>query len=153
MLVKKSSLFLNFKASFSITKYRDANLQSIVRDKMGGLFRPFDKTNIPAVKIIFITEVEQLRWIIDPVEIKMINYRIVGSVVFINECECRTADFIAYPKFLTDCLDEGSLSGTHFPIKSDNFSGAKYFEKLPGSMVNFFGGLNNKFSHKPMYLR
>ncbi len=98
----------------SIFTHHNLYPERFLRNQMTGFFGPLDETEIPGKKILFITHIEELAWILDPVEVEMEDGATLRGKVLVYKGESGAVYLGGDSQSLAKGLDKGGLSGSHF---------------------------------------
>src|ERR1044071_1498121 len=83
------------------------------RNERGNLFRPFDKTRTAGIKILVRANVVCLRFMPDPIKVKMIDTAVSTCFILIDNGKSRTAHCLGNPQCGTYRLNQGGFSCSH----------------------------------------
>jgi hypothetical protein len=102
--------------------------------------RPFDEAPVATEEIIFITHVEQLSDLFDPVKIKMVNFP-NGRLINIYQREGGAVHCVGYAQLPANRLYQGCFSSTQIAVKCINptvlMPGNQSFGHIPERFYTF----------------
>ena len=91
---------------------------------------------MPAVKILLYAYVKDLRYLLDAVEVEVIDRLAIAIGIFVDQWEGGGGDDILDAQFLADGFDEGGLAYPHVSVDGKDFGVAHGVEEVAGGLVD-----------------
>jgi hypothetical protein len=135
-------IYLNItQANFSpaIGQYHDLDIQVMWRQQVGYFLGPLNKTVLARVKILFVTHIQGLALVFQPVKIKVVYFTFRDEVL-IHDRERGAAHIFIRTQGRAYRFDERGFTRTHLAMKKEDLLMACRFNNLPG------GGINGAYS-------
>ncbi len=120
----------------------DGDFDVVFRQYLCDFFRPFDKAEAVSGKVVFSSYVEGFLEAVDTVEIKVVDWKALCALVFVNDGEGGAVYDVVDSESLADGFDESGFAGPHLAVEGEDVAfkvgpGDVLYE-VPGHLVYFF---------------
>ena len=117
----------------------------VFRKYLCDFFRPFDKAEAVSGKVVFSSYVEGFLKTVDTVEIKVVDWKALCALVFVDDGEGGAVYDVVDSESLADGFDESGFAGPHLAVEGEDVARWHGGDELSRGLADVVDAVDDDF--------